>query len=132
MLDKQQIIELQNRIVRCFADAVDVKWDFLLINFERDLVEGQEVDDTLAVAFRKLSGKWNYSSIIPPYLCCDLLIELRDSMSLDEKEKWKTCILEVDSRRKYRYSFSYEPPKRLNGELDLGDKFLKSYVPPLL
>ena len=36
MSDRQQIIELQNRAVFCFASAIGEKCDYLLVNFDKD------------------------------------------------------------------------------------------------
>jgi hypothetical protein len=126
--DKQRLIELQNKIVHCLASAVQERWDFLVVNFEREEIDGERTQDTLAIAFSQASGNWKRISVVAPYKCCGLLIQLSELMAMDGGSTWGSCTLEVDSKGEYRYSFCYEAPKRLNGIMD-DEALLKTYAP---
>jgi hypothetical protein len=125
---KQQLIDLQNRIVHGMAEAVSEPWDFFVVNYEREEIDGERTQDTLAISFANEKGTWKRSSFEPPYDCCCLLSRLSELMSSKGGETWGSCTLEVDSSGKYRFSYSYEPPKRLNGILD-DESLLKGYTP---
>lgn len=130
MAHKQDLISLQNSIVHCLANAVNKPWDFFVVNFEREEIDGDQTQDTLAIAFQHEKDVWQRSSFIAPYDCCRLILRLSELMASDGGDPWGSCTLEVHSSGKFRFSFSYEPPKRLNG--DLGeDAMLKGYTPKL-
>jgi hypothetical protein len=128
MQDTQVLIDLQNRIVRCFANSMEQSWDFLVINFERVDVDGERRENALALAFLKENETWRRISIIAQYDCRMLLVELYELMAKEGAANWSTCMLEIDSSGKYRFSFGYNPPKRLNRVLD-DESLLKGYVP---
>lgn len=128
MVQKQELIDLQNNIVHCLAKAVNQRWDYFVVNFEREEIDGERTQDCLAISFVKEKGGWKRSSFIAPYDCCSLLFRLSELMSAAGGETWGSCTLEVDSSGKYRFSYSYEPPKRLTGNFDDG-ALLKAYTP---
>jgi hypothetical protein len=127
MTDRQQLIDLQGDIVQCLANAVNEPWDFFVVNFEREETNGEKVQDTIAVAFSKQTTSWKRISFIAPYNCCCLLLRLYELMN-ESGDAWASCTLEVDATGRYRFSFSYEAPKRLNGNFD-DEALLKTYIP---
>lgn len=128
MADVRHIIDLQNNAVRCFANAVNENWDHLVVSFETAELDGVPTQNTIALAFAKENGKWRRISVIAPYECCNALVELSKAMKKDGDKTWGSCTLEIDSSGNYRYSFSYEIPKRLNGVFD-DASLLKQYTP---
>ena len=128
MNNQQLLIDLQNKAVLCVVDAVDFEWAYLLVNFEREVIDDEPGEDCLFVAFTRDNDEWKRQSVPLPAQCYDLFLQLASAMSRDGNALWGSCTLEVDSSGSYRFSFSYERPKRLNG--DFGDEaLLKYYVP---
>jgi hypothetical protein len=128
MPDIRQVIELQDNAVQCFANAVMESWDHLVANFEIAEFDGVPTRNTIAIAFSYENGQWRRISFIAPYDCCNYLAQLSKAMAKEGGITWGSCTLEVDSTDRYRYSFSYEPPKRLNGVFD-DEALLTNYVP---
>lgn len=125
---KGKIIEAQDRVVLCLTNSVQQQWDYLVVNFEWEEVDGERTRDTLAIGFVKQQTTWRRFSIIAPYECTSLLSDLCDCMAADGNKAWRSCTLEIDAAGKYRFSFSYERPKRLNGEFE-DEAMLKHYTP---
>ena len=121
-------LDLQDKIISTIARSIKIKWDYLLVNFERAVIDGDAREDCLAVCFHRDPTGWKHTSIQPPFELYDLLLELAAAMDRDERGVWGSCTIEIDSRGKYRYTFSYEPPKRLNGGLD-DETLFNHYVP---
>src|SRR5260370_11659309 len=55
--------------------------------------------------------------------------QMNDEIKRSEGGRWATCDLEVDPPGKFRFSFSYDPPKRINGVFD--DDSMGRFNPPL-
>lgn len=127
MSDRQKLIDMQGDIVQCFANAVNEPWDYLLVNFERQETNGEKVQDTLAVAFSKQDISWKHISFIAPYNCCRQLLRLYELMN-ESGDGWASCTLEVDATGRYRFSYSNEAPRRLNGNFD-DEALFTAYVP---
>lgn len=45
MMDRQQLIDLQNSIVLCLAKAVNEPWEFLLVSFEQEEIDGERTQE---------------------------------------------------------------------------------------
>jgi hypothetical protein len=126
-----QLIELQNQVVLCVANSVSMNWEHLLVDFEREVIGNELVEDCLAVAFTRENNTWQRQSFQLGSQCYDLFGPLCEAVSKDGNGQWGSCTLEVDSSGRYRFSFSYEPPKRLNG--DFSDAALRNdYLPRML
>jgi hypothetical protein len=130
-MDKQKIIDVQDKAVHCFANAATEKWDFILVNCETRDFEDYQQYDVLAISFAREKNAWKHTSIQAPYQCCDLLLQLCMLMGTGGKRAWESCTLEIESGGKYRYSFSYERPKRFNGIFD-DEALFNNYTPRLL
>lgn len=124
-MNAQSQIELQNRIVVTTARAISGDWDAAAVNIEIDEIEGEQTENCLALSFARQQDTWKRNSFQLPYECYDLFVKLRD---LSDREKWKTCTLEFDHNGKYKFSFSYDAPRRLNGIHD-DEAMLKGYTP---
>ena len=131
MSDMRRVIELQNNAVQCIAQAVGEKWDALVLNFEFTELDGVPTRNTIAIAFSNENGHWRRNSFIAPHECGDLLFQLSKAMAKEGGTTWRSCTLEVESSGKYKFSFSHEPPKRLNGIFD-DESLLKNYIPHAL
>jgi hypothetical protein len=125
MADLQRAHAIQEQIVKGVAGAVLEKWDYILVNTERD---EEETQDTLAVAFTKQDDKWSRNGFVVPYKFRQLFLELGRAMANDADERWTTFTLELESGGKYRFSFSYGAPPRLGGTLN-DETMFNRYIP---
>lgn len=128
MKNSQQLIDLQNKVVLCVANSIRVKWDHLLVNYEREVIDDEPSQDCLFVAFVWENNNWKRQSLQLPIQCYDLFLDLCSAMSNDGESQWGSCTVEVDSSGKYRFAFSYDLPKRLNGDFS-DEALLKHYIP---
>jgi hypothetical protein len=128
MFDVERQIDLQDKIVRCFASSLDVRWDYVLIDFER-IDDGDVISHICEMVFQREGAAWNRVSVIAPTEGHQLLYDLANLMSEGGKQAWSSCILELDAGGGYRFSFSHEPNRRLNGDLNAA---LAEYVPRTL
>jgi hypothetical protein len=124
-VNAQSLIELQNRIIVTTAQAISGDWDAAVVNIEIDEIEGEQTESCLALSFALQQGTWKRNSFELPFDCYDLFVTLRDS---SDGEKWKTCTVEFDYNGKYKLSYTYEAPRRLNGIHD-DEAMLKGYIP---
>lgn len=122
------MIDLQNRIVVTTARAINGNWDAAVVNIEIDDVDGEPMENCLAISFVRQQSTLERSSFLIPFECYDLFVTLRDS---SEGEKWKACTVEFDRTGKYKFHYSHEPPRRLNGIHD-DEALLKAYIPSIL
>lgn len=120
----QTLIDLQNAIVLSIANAIKVAWVAAVVNIEIDEMDGEQTENCLALAFTEHEGTWERHSFCLPSECYALFVALQEA-----SDQWKSCTLEFDSTGKYKFSYSHQPPKRLNGVLD-DESMLKGYLPP--
>jgi len=109
-------------------DACPHEWDYFVIAFERDRVEGDMVDDSLSVTFRKGADSWERSGWLMPYPCFLEFDALHDAMWASESQRWRSCLLEIDDVGKYRFTFSDDPPLRLSYVFN-DESQLRNYTP---
>lgn len=60
------------------------------------------------------------------------LLKLRDANVSESGDKWSTCLLIIDPPGKFKFDFSYDEPKVLNGILDEEYKYYRKYLPHYL
>ena len=122
------LMELQDRIVLSLVRSLTGIWDAAVVNIEIDFADEEQTENCLALSFARDNGGWTRSSFSLPYDCYDLFAELRELMKQQDAALWTSCTLELKADGKYRYSFSYERPRRLNGIHD-DEAMLKHYSP---
>lgn len=127
-METTRIIELQSKAVTCFARSITGAWDYLVVDFEVDFVDGQRRQSTVAIAFVKKGDSWVRNSFISSFACREVLFELGEAMASDGKPSWKRCTFEAASNGQYRFSFSYDPPRRLSG-VSNEETRMETYVP---
>ena len=125
-MEIQPVANLQDRIVQRLAGAIKQRWDFFVVNFEWEIIEGEQTRDMLAICFEKHDSDWKRSQFEVPYECSNLLFQLSQMMLRPGCETCGTCTVEVEAGGKYRFSFSYDQPLRLNGNFD--EKSHRIYV----
>ena len=123
-------MNIQNQIVVSLAELISIPWNAAFADIEIDDIDGFQNEDGFFNTLAKVEDGWKETSIMIPRSCSRLFGELRNAMSLEEGMKWTVCTVEFNSAGKYRYSFSYDSPPRINGNFD--DQKFKNYVPPEL
>lgn len=124
-MDATGLIDLQNRIVTTIARSIPEAWDTAVISIEIDLVDGEQTENYLGLFYKKSGDSFSQASWPLPSECVDQFVCLRDNSS---SPPWTGCLLEFDSSGGYRFSYSYDPPKRINGIYD-DEAMLKDYTP---
>ena len=127
-MDAKREFDLQAKIVTSIAKSLTKDWTTAVVNIEIDVVDGDQTENCLAISFAEDRGGWSRNSFSLPFECYDYFVELRDSMHNTNADLWKVCTLEMNLGGKYRFSFSYDPPRRLNGIHD-DEAMFKSYLP---
>jgi hypothetical protein len=124
------IIDLQNNIVLTLANGVNFAWDYIVVNFEIGNVDGDRMENALAMAFTRDGKLLKEENFLIPHQCYEPFVKLYEAMENTGKKPWGSCTLEIESSGRYRFFFSYEAPKRLNGIRD-DESMLGGYVPTL-
>ena len=113
------IAALQARVAQAVTDRIEDDWERIFVNYEMKLTdEGRVVDYVIFYIraleggeFEKISVRGGSDAID------DAFIALADTMARDG-ERWGSCDFLVDADGRYKFNFSYEPPKRIEGVLD--------------
>ena len=127
------VMDLQKTIVVAIAGTIDAPWERIVANYELQDEDNGLTEDRLGFyivsdgtgGFRKVPLKFH--AIVK-----DLFRELRAEIQRSEGQGWGTCDLVVDQPGRFRFDFSYERPKRVNGVFDdqsMGrfDRYLDTY-----
>ena len=124
---------LQAKVAQAMADHVDDDWERIFINYEmKRSGEGRLVDYMLFYIKSTPDGDFELVSLPSASDAInDAFIALADTMARDG-ERWGSCDFLVDADGRYRFSFSYDPPKRIEGVLDHSsygrfDEYLDQY-----
>ena len=126
-------MELQKNIVVALASTIDAPWKRIVVNYEIQEEDGSLIEDRRGFTiipdgagdFRK--GQLAFDTEVK-----GLFRELRAEIQRSEGQGWGTCDLIVDQPGRFRFNFSYDPPKRINGVFDeqsMGrfDRYLDTY-----
>ncbi|MET0249489.1 MAG: hypothetical protein ABW164_07150 [Sphingobium sp.] len=127
-------VEIEAAVARAVADGVtdvmdgewgDREWLHLFVDFEI-AAEGDR-SSGISFALARLSGQpVDKVSFRLPHEAKRLLGQLADAMSGPSNVRWTCAQLRVERDGRYSFSYSYEPPHRLGGNL-LDNRF-KDYL----
>jgi hypothetical protein len=120
--------KLQERLVSAVVNELKGKWDIAVVNIEIEELEGDVARDHISFSLVRQKSSWKRTQFYISIECSRLFGVLRD---LDKSDKWSACTLEVASDGRYEFSYSYDPPPRLNGIFS-DESMLKGHVPNLL
>lgn len=129
----QTAMDLQKKIVVALARGVDDAWERIVVNYEMQEEDGGVTEDRRGFYIASDgSGGFRKASLIFDATVKTLFRDLREEMRRTEGQGWGTCDLVVDQPGKFRFNFSYAPPKRINGVFDddsMGrfDHYLETY-----
>jgi hypothetical protein len=113
-------MDLQKSIVVAIAGTIDPHWERIVVNYEIQDGDGGLTEDRLGFYivsdgtgdFRKRTLKFH--AVVK-----DLFRKLRAEIQQSEGQAWGTCDLVIDLPGRFRFDFSYDPPKRINGVFEV-------------
>jgi hypothetical protein len=126
-------MNLQKAIVTALAREIPDAWERIVVNYEMQEEDGGLTEDRLGFYIEKdAAGNLRESELAFTPEVKRLFREMNDEIRRSEGERWGTCDLVVDQPGKFKFSFSYDPPKRINGVFDddsMGrfDRYLETY-----
>lgn len=128
------IMRLQEAIVTALVGTVSERWERIVVNYEMLEKDGGVAHDRLAFYItRDAAGDFRDSDLDLKPQVRDLFTQMNDEFQRSVGQRWGSCDLVVDPPAKYRFDFSYDPPKRLNGVFDeqsydrFGPRYLENY-----
>ena len=129
----QTAMDLQKKIVSALAHSIDGAWERIMVNYEMQEEDGGLTEDRRGF-YIVLDGAGGYRKVglVFDSAVKDLFRALRETMQSSEGQGWGTCDLVIDQPGRFRFNFSYDPPKRINGVFDdesMGrfDRYLDAY-----
>jgi len=108
----------QDQAVEKIVACVPGQWLRIAVNYEYMETGDQCVDSMVALYLIRQGQDIEAVDLRLPREVLGELVILRDLLPNPQNQKWSTCDLVVEDTGKYKFNFSYEPPKRLNGILD--------------
>lgn len=120
------IVALQNAAVRSvvgdITDLQDGEWDgrewvYLAVNHEIMVGEGLRSSSQASVLARRPGAALEDLDFRLSPATKRALLALRDAMAEGGKQAWTVLDLTVERDGRYDFSFSYDPPPRINGNL---------------
>ncbi len=126
-------MNLQKAIVAALARGIPDAWERIVVNYEMQEEDGGLTEDRRGFYIAKgPTGELRKSDLAFSPEVKAMFREMNDEIRRAEGERWGTCDLVVDQPGKFRFSFSYGPPKRINGVFDddsMGrfDRYLETY-----
>jgi hypothetical protein len=129
----QTAMDLQKNIVVALARSIKDPWERIVVNYEVQEEDGGLTEDRRGFyigpdgAGDFLKGQLSFDTNVK-----GLFRELRAEIQRSEGQGWSTCDLVVDQPGRFRFDFSYDRPKRINGVFDdqsMGrfDRYLDTY-----
>lgn len=115
----QSAMDLQEAIVVTLARDISGEWERIVVNYEMQEDDGGLVEDRLGLYIsRDAQHALTMNDVAFGPGLKELFRRLNDEMHRTGGTRWGTCDLVVDQPGKFRFSFSYDPPKRINGIYD--------------
>lgn len=125
MVDFLEIQRIQGEAVREIAASVtdladgewgDREWARIAANVEIDTEQGRRISAQTSAIARSPGKAFEDVDFRLSRGAKDALLALREAMR-DQRGAWNTCDVTIDRSGKYHFDFSYEPARRLNGDL---------------
>lgn len=133
-----EIAALQQQIVAETVAQVADTWQHIVVSYEIKDYGDTIGHDVIALHLKKDGDQFQQTNIKIPKNVLDRLAELNSKMadqpSSPNAVSWGSCEYTIEEDGQYRFEFSYEPPKRLNGILDEQSfkkykNYAKNYAP---
>ncbi len=132
-MNNPEIPALNTNVVREVAKSVSVPWERVVVHFEIiDSPDSKAQNEFTFIVQKDSANKHSVANFVMSDAAKTALLKLRDTNTSESGEKWSTCILVIDPPGKFKFDFSYDEPKVLNGILDEEYKFYRNYLPHYL
>jgi hypothetical protein len=126
-------MHLQEAIVAALVRDISGGWERIVVNYEMQEDDGGLVEERRGLYISQDAEQaldMNAVAFSPGLK--DLFRRLNEEMQRTKGMRWGTCDMVVDRPGRFRFSFSYDPPKRINGIFDddsMGrfDRYLERY-----
>jgi hypothetical protein len=125
-------MDLQKAIVIALARDISGGWERIVVNYEIQEEDGGLIEDRLGFYISQDASRAPATNTLRfgPEVK-ELFRELNEEMQRTAGAHWGTRPV-VDKPGKFKFSFSYDPPKRVNGVFDddsMGrfDRYLETY-----
>lgn len=103
----QGVIQAQEAIIFSINNSVTNDWDYIVLNFEYENIDGEEVTDSIIYS---ACGDTSSDHLLSEETRL-LILKLRELMT----DQWESFTLEVKNTGQFKFYFDYDKPKRLNG-----------------
>jgi hypothetical protein len=111
-------LQQQDKVAQAVAECVSEAWLRVVVSYECEVAGEHSVDDTISLYLTEKGGTIAQAYVrLPPEVLAEF-IKLRDLVPAGKDGKWNSCLLVIENTGKYKFDFSYDPPKRLNGIFD--------------
>jgi hypothetical protein len=115
----QQVVEKQKAVVIAVARAMQSDWRRIVCSYEVEETESSRVQNTIVGFVHNESGiLLNDSLPEVPNAIKTAFYELRAAMSQPKGQAWNSAEVVIEQDGNYKFSFSYDAPKRINGIFD--------------
>jgi Protein of unknown function, DUF600 len=129
----ETVMNLQKAIVTALARGIPDAWERIVVNYEMQEEDDGLTEDRLGFYIAKdPTGELRESDLVFSPEVKAMFREMNDEIKRTAGDRWGTCDLVVDKSGEFRFKFSYDRPKRINGVFDddsLGrfNRYLESY-----
>jgi hypothetical protein len=115
----QTAMDLQKAIVVTLARDIPGNWERFVVNYEVQEEYGGLVENRIGFyIFQDMNQVLATDELAFGPEAKELFRALSEEMRRTGGTRWGTCDLVVDQPGEFRFSFSYDPPKRINGIFD--------------
>ena len=112
-------LELQKSVVVAVAQAIPSAWERVIANYEvEDRADGRV--ENLIVVYVQSNGTELIAKGLEdaPSTVEKAFSALHEDSAPSADARWTTSEIVIDADRGYRFTFSFDPPKRINGVFD--------------
>ncbi|MBX2840112.1 MAG: DUF600 family protein [Gammaproteobacteria bacterium] len=132
-MNNPETITLNTNVVKEVAKSVSEPWERIVVHYEVLDSNDNLVQNELTIIVQKgVDNKHSVTNFVLSDQAKAALLKLRDKNTSESGDKWNTCVLIIDPPGKFKFDFSYDAPKILNGILDEDYKFYSKYLPHYL
>jgi hypothetical protein len=111
-------LQQQDKVAQAVVGCVPEAWLRVVVSYECEDAGEHCVDNTISLYLTEKGGRIAQQYVrLPPEVLAEF-IKLRDLIPAGKDGKWNSCLLVIENTGKYKFGFSHDPPKRINGILD--------------
>ena len=112
-------LEKQKEVVLHIAQLITESWRRIVVSYEVEDTQESTEHSTMVVYVTGSTSDLRLEGLAgAPTSLEDELFSLNKLMANASGRTWSSCELIIDASGHYNFSFSYDPPKRINGILD--------------